>query len=225
MKGHMENGKFHPHTEYKKGIRKSRDQTAKSTGVKVERKARLTVSSSSKSNTPTELIQDYGTEQIYKITDVVAEPMITRRIPSNLYVHIIDMEEATGDEFDKDKKYNGEVILVPQWKYLHPKVKESIIESSGMSVKEFEEGTGAGKGGEGWVMDLISYYGGIRLGSDEQGGDPKELKQRLADKSGAYAGMIGFFLDNAWNGVGNTGWDSLKQLTKNKDLPRWGTAG
>ncbi|MCP6727436.1 MAG: hypothetical protein KJI69_05505 [Patescibacteria group bacterium] len=35
----MEKGKFHPHTQ-SKGVRKSRDQSAKSTGVKVERKAR-----------------------------------------------------------------------------------------------------------------------------------------------------------------------------------------
>ncbi len=42
MKGHMQDGKFHPHTQYKKGVRKSRDQSAKSTGVKVERKKHYT---------------------------------------------------------------------------------------------------------------------------------------------------------------------------------------
>ena len=36
MKGHMQDGKFHPHTEYKKGTRKSRDQQAKEQGVKIE---------------------------------------------------------------------------------------------------------------------------------------------------------------------------------------------
>ncbi|MCP6727113.1 MAG: hypothetical protein KJI69_03755 [Patescibacteria group bacterium] len=41
MKGHMQDGKFHPHTDYKKGVRKSRDQQAKIQGVKVERKARV----------------------------------------------------------------------------------------------------------------------------------------------------------------------------------------
>ena len=35
MKGHMENGKFHPHTEYK-GVRKSRDQKGMTQGVKIE---------------------------------------------------------------------------------------------------------------------------------------------------------------------------------------------
>ena len=40
MKGHMQDGKFHPHTEYKKGTRKSRDQSTKTKGIKVERKAR-----------------------------------------------------------------------------------------------------------------------------------------------------------------------------------------
>jgi len=40
MKGHMQDGKFHPHTQ-SKGVRKSRDQTAKTQGVKI-RKARKT---------------------------------------------------------------------------------------------------------------------------------------------------------------------------------------
>jgi hypothetical protein len=39
----MQDGKFHPHTDYKKGIRKSRDQQAKTQGVKV-RKARDSLS-------------------------------------------------------------------------------------------------------------------------------------------------------------------------------------
>ncbi len=37
MKGHMQDGKFHPHTQ-SKGVRKSRDQSTKSTGVKVRNK-------------------------------------------------------------------------------------------------------------------------------------------------------------------------------------------
>jgi hypothetical protein len=35
MKGHMQDGKFHPHTDYKKGIRKSRDQQLKTQGTKI----------------------------------------------------------------------------------------------------------------------------------------------------------------------------------------------
>lgn len=38
MKGHMEDGKFHPHKQYK-GVRKSRDQSTKTQGV-IIRKAR-----------------------------------------------------------------------------------------------------------------------------------------------------------------------------------------
>jgi len=37
----MQDGKFHPHTDYKKGVRKSRDQYSKTLGVKITRKARL----------------------------------------------------------------------------------------------------------------------------------------------------------------------------------------
>ncbi|MCP6727123.1 MAG: hypothetical protein KJI69_03805 [Patescibacteria group bacterium] len=40
MRGFTRDGTFHPITDYKKGTRKSRDQSTKSTGVKVERKAR-----------------------------------------------------------------------------------------------------------------------------------------------------------------------------------------
>jgi len=39
MKGFTKDGKFHPITDYKK-VRKKRDQSVKSTGIKVERKAR-----------------------------------------------------------------------------------------------------------------------------------------------------------------------------------------
>lgn len=39
MKGHMEDGKFHPHTQ-SKGIRKSRDQKEKTKGLKVEHRIR-----------------------------------------------------------------------------------------------------------------------------------------------------------------------------------------
>lgn len=40
MKGHMQDGKFHPHTDYRKGVRKSRDQKLKTQGIKITRKAR-----------------------------------------------------------------------------------------------------------------------------------------------------------------------------------------
>jgi len=36
MKGHMEEGKFHPHTQ-SKGVRKSRDQSTKNEGVRMKR--------------------------------------------------------------------------------------------------------------------------------------------------------------------------------------------
>jgi len=222
MKGHMQDGKFHPHTEYKKGVRKSRDQQVKIEGVKI-RKQRLTVATSPKGlKTPTEIVSnpsgDADEGSLHRVIDVTAEPMITRKIPSNIYVNLINMEYATGDDFDE--KYVAEVILMPQWRYIHPKIKEDIASQNGWTVKEFEENTGADEDGYSWVNDVMSSYGGIRLGSDESGTDPKELVQRLADKAPAYAGMIGFFLDNAWNGIGNTGWDSLKLLTKNKQLPR-----
>ncbi|MCP6727440.1 MAG: hypothetical protein KJI69_05525 [Patescibacteria group bacterium] len=40
VKGHMEKDGFHPHTDYK-GVRKSRDQTAKTEGVRLKRKGQL----------------------------------------------------------------------------------------------------------------------------------------------------------------------------------------
>ena len=43
MKGHMQDGKFHPHTPYQKGLRMSRDQKAKTQGVKVKERKRKQV--------------------------------------------------------------------------------------------------------------------------------------------------------------------------------------
>lgn len=37
MKGHMKDGKFHPHTDYKKGTRKSRDQINKTQGIRFKK--------------------------------------------------------------------------------------------------------------------------------------------------------------------------------------------
>jgi len=36
LKGHMQDGKFHPHTDHKKGVRKSRDQSSKTEGVRIK---------------------------------------------------------------------------------------------------------------------------------------------------------------------------------------------
>jgi len=44
MKGHMEKGKFHPHTKYEKGVRKSRDPKAKTQGVRLARSLKSTSS-------------------------------------------------------------------------------------------------------------------------------------------------------------------------------------
>jgi len=226
------NGKFHPFTKYQKvGRRFKKDDNSftfgkaqrddngiKMTEFKIQQSGgRLTVEDNTQAKVPTELVTDLETEQLYKVIDVMAEPMTTRKIPSNIFIHIIDMEEATGDSQPEGSKYVGEVILMPRWRYIHPKIKEGVADSAGWTVKEFEEHTGADKGEDRWVLDMMMHSGGIRLGQDEVGGDPVELKQRLANKTPAYGGMIGFFLDNAWNQIGTTGWDSLEHLTKNRD--------
>jgi len=37
----MQDGKFHPHTEHKKGVRKSRDQKAKQEGVRFKKELKV----------------------------------------------------------------------------------------------------------------------------------------------------------------------------------------
>jgi len=39
MKGHMQDGKFHPHTDYKKGVRMLRDQKAKTKGIRFKKES------------------------------------------------------------------------------------------------------------------------------------------------------------------------------------------
>ncbi len=56
MKGHMQDGKFHPHTDYKKGTRKSRDQKEKTKGVKVRKQRLVAEGKDTKKHISTRLI-------------------------------------------------------------------------------------------------------------------------------------------------------------------------
>jgi len=210
----MKDDQFHPIRDIK-GTRKSRDQSTKQQGLRIRK--RMIVQDNPHAKVPTESIFEGDNESLYKVKDVIAEPMTTRKYPRNIYIHITNMEEATGEKQPEGKKFYGEVLMVPQWRYIHPEIKKDIAESAGFTLKEFEKNTDTDNGYR-WVFDLILHSGGIRLGQDETGADPDELRQRLANKTPAYAGMIGFFLDEAWNRIGTTGWDSLNHLTKNKDL-------
>ncbi len=75
MKGHMQDGKFHPHTDYKKGIRKSRSQKAKQQGVKIKpRKQRVVAKIPQPDGTETVLKMD--NENFDEVTDPVERQQI-----------------------------------------------------------------------------------------------------------------------------------------------------
>jgi len=117
MKGHMQDGKFHPHTDYKKGTRKSRDQKVKTTGVQVERKARA----------PT----DYCPVCKYDITRSTKEE-VRQHIKDHIEMDVHSHHEAhhegvcdCGGDFksvrkarEPDEGWQGRALSIPQLKQM-----------------------------------------------------------------------------------------------------------
>jgi len=75
MKGHMQDGKFHPHTDYKKGVRKSRDQKSKQQGVKIKpRKQRMVAKIPQPDGTETVL--QMNNDNFDEVTDTIERQKI-----------------------------------------------------------------------------------------------------------------------------------------------------
>ena len=153
-----------------------------------------------------EIISDWGTETMWKVKDVTATPGLDdKEVPSDLYVKVLNMYEATGDAQFKEEPYFAELILLPKMNQLSDGILESVASSAGMSVKELKKQRSA-------PMDIVTYGYSIRL-AEKSGSDAKKLRDELAKSAPAHAAMIGFDLDKRWNGIGNNGWDTLEEMT------------
>lgn len=145
-------------------------------------------------------------EYWFKVLGVTAEPEIDDKvIKCDLFVHILNMPALTDWE-DETNPFVGELLLIPQTKYIRQDKLDGVIECCGIEItKEILKS-------DMFQCDIMKYGYSIRLGDDIKGSDIDKMKQELANNAVPLAGLIGFSLDRPWNKIGSTGWDTLNEL-------------
>jgi hypothetical protein len=200
----MEKDGFHPHTDYKKGTRKSRDQKVKTQGIRLKRESKTKLSPKLE-----EIADPSADERYFNVKGVIAEPVLDdadppKTVTSDIIIRTLNFFELTGDKKSQDKPYVSELLLVPQNKSLDPNVLETIADSAGVEENEVD------------IVDKVSYGASIRLGKEIEGTDPIKLTNELGKNAQAMASLIGFSLDQPVNQIGETGWDFLRRFALNE---------
>lgn len=209
-----EGGKKKPRHE-KKGVNE-KDMSVKETGTgeKIEVSVghvRNNIMHSKNQNVKFSTLTD-GDEYVGMIEGITVEPEIDgKKIPSRLFVVIRDMKEFVGDDWkDKNGNFDGELVMVPEIKYINKEKLESALETVGLGgEKDLSDGAK--------YESMISYGAYIRLGNDKVGKSQKELKEKLGRDAQSAGTLIGFYLDRNMNAIGTTGWDLLEEFTSGGD--------
>ncbi len=142
----------------------------------------------------------------FKVEDITAEPQIgDKTIECDFYVRIMDMREHDSDYDNKKNHFVGELQLIPKVKHFGKKFIKRELEDA--ELKKFPDLS---------QVDVIEHGFGVRMGEQVLGSNVDKIKTELADQSEAAAGLIGFYLDRAWNQIGTTGWDSLNEILNGK---------
>jgi len=120
MKGHMEKDGFHPHTKYK-GVRKSRDQKAKTQGIRLARKARENLTNKDK-----QILRDW----------VKQNPNWTSidDLPNKIFIPLVS---SAGD--DIDKRVEIQVEAIDFMKSVTPKSKKQMHERKAREILTIQE--------------------------------------------------------------------------------------
>lgn len=133
---------------------------------------------------------------------------------------VTDVGSCTGDDYDP---ILVELILVPDYKDLTEENKENIKDYNGYSDGEISEG---------WMwMDVLDYSFAVSM-CEESIDNPTEdirdgwvnsepIQAILENIVAVYESVDtfrGFYLDRAWNMVGTTGWDILKNAVLGERL-------
>ena len=133
---------------------------------------------------------------------------------------VTDVGSYTGDDYDP---ILVELMLVPDYKDLTEENKENIKDYNGYSDGEISEG---------WMwMDVLDYSFAVSM-CEESIDNPTEdirdgwvnsepIQAILENIVAVYESVDtfrGFYLDRAWNMVGTTGWDILKNAVLGERL-------
>lgn len=127
-------------------------------------------------------------------------------------VRVENLYELTGDD-DYKGKVGISLYLIPTIESLCKDSLEKVLACSGLVYASDLN-----------VADIISYGYGVTMGYETvencryiDGTKVKGKLTAIANLLELFDSMRGFFLDRAWNGIGTTGWDVLKEMIHGKD--------
>ena len=133
---------------------------------------------------------------------------------------VTDVQFYSGDG---DAPMLVELILVPDYKDLTEENKENIKDYNGYSDGEISEG---------WMwMDVLDYSFAVSMCAESIDNPTDDIRDEWVESEPIKAlvesavavyesvdSIRGFYLDRAWNMVGTTGWDTLKNAVLGERL-------
>jgi hypothetical protein len=139
------------------------------------------------------------------------------------YKYAIVVTDVNAYNGEEDAPIVVELMLVPSFNDLTKENKEGLIESGGYGDNEISED---------WLwMDVLDYSYAVKIG-EESIDNPTEdvrdgwvnsepIKAILESVVAVYESIDrirGFYLDRAWNMIGTTGWDTLRNAINGEPL-------
>ena len=133
------------------------------------------------------------------------------------YRIVVRLENARA--FCDDNDIYGEVYLIPSYRSIHKKHKESIFSSIGDDKLDMNEWGNSLS----YFLDATFEGTYVQLGwekreyEDENDFDKvfEKMKSDIVNTFDIYHGLIGFYLDAYANRIGYTGWDYLRMWCNN----------
>ena len=114
-----------------------------------------------------------------------------------LVIELINMDNACGEDNAGKPKYYVFVSAVSP-------------SEAGRENVEKAFGDGAFNGNPLAQVEALHAYGVYASMQDYSGNNARKLLRQAKRDGQAHVGLFGFFMDNAKNGIGSTGWDCIK---------------
>jgi len=150
-------------------------------------------------------------ESCYLVKNYTAEPSIDDKTTvCDIFIKTMNMPEFTEWE-NLEKPFISELYIVPRLEYISQEIKDKINDEN------YDEFIKNGMP-EFFQLEVIEFGLGIRLaGGMDSYATEKEAIDAMKDEVLPISGLIGFYMDKAWNKIGTTGWDTLNELVSNVD--------
>jgi len=161
-------------------------------------------------NIELEELMDYE-ESVYFVKNYTVDPILEETsIICDIFIKTLNMPELTDWE-DESKPFLSELYIVPRLQYISQEIKDKVFDSMGYD-DSFSEDARFGQ------YEFINYGLGIRLaGGMDSYATQKEAIEAMKKEVIPISSLVGYYMDNPWNKIGTTGWDTLSQLVQNID--------